>query len=225
MQPKKSVSFEALKTNLPAHLAGSHQQDDPELHCETCHDSCMECKGPGPNNCTVCPASLMLYIEDGRCIKCCKSDEEAQPTDCCICTETLEDCVLRKGFPPVMRDGQGKPVVFAITSVLLIICVGVIVALCVRSRTKPKIVDRAKYEKLPNSVGASASSETSRQNFSFRENLVLEYKDRENEDEEEDDDIVYMGQDGTVYRRFKYGLLDEEDEDELEYDDESYSFK
>ena len=51
-------------------------------------------------------------------------------------------------------------------------------------------------------------------------------KDDDNEDEEEeeeDEDIVYMGQDGTVYRKFKYGLLDEneDDDDELEYDDDS----
>lgn len=56
-----------------------------------------------------------------------------------------------------------------------------------------------------------------------------EYSDRitecENNDEEYDDeDIVYMTKDGTVYRKFKYGLLDDDDV-ELEYDDESYSFR
>ncbi|MEQ2290015.1 hypothetical protein AMECASPLE_039030 [Ameca splendens] len=56
-----------------------------------------------------------------------------------------------------------------------------------------------------------------------------DYTDRitecENNDEEYDDeDIVYMTKDGTVYRKFKYGLLDDDDV-ELEYDDESYSFR
>lgn len=53
-----------------------------------------------------------------------------------------------------------------------------------------------------------------------------EYSDRvvERGDEEEDDDIVYMSHDGTVYRKFKYGLLTEE-EIELDYDDEMYSYK
>lgn len=54
---------------------------------------------------------------------------------------------------------------------------------------------------------------------------MIEYRDRDNEDDDEEDDIVYMGQDGTVYRKFKYGLLEDDEEDELEYDDESYSFR
>lgn len=53
---------------------------------------------------------------------------------------------------------------------------------------------------------------------------VIEYRDRDY-DEDDDDDIVYMGQDGTVYRKFKYGLLNDDDDDELEYDDESYSYQ
>lgn len=44
-------------------------------------------------------------------------------------------------------------------------------------------------------------------------------------DDEEDDDIVYMSNDGTVYRKFKYGLLTDEEEIELDYDDETYSYK
>lgn len=63
-----------------------------------------------------------------------------------------------------------------------------------------------------------------RETTSYQEDQVIEYRDRDFEDDDEEDDIVYMGQDGTVYRKFKYGLL-EDDEDELEYDDESYSFR
>lgn len=44
------------------------------------------------------------------------------------------------------------------------------------------------------------------------------------DEEEEDDDIVYMSNDGTVYRKFKYGLLTDEEEIELDYDDETYSY-
>lgn len=53
---------------------------------------------------------------------------------------------------------------------------------------------------------------------------MIKYRDCDY-DEDDDDDIVYMGQDGTVYRKFKYGLLDDDDEYELEYDDESYSYQ
>lgn len=56
--------------------------------------------------------------------------------------------------------------------------------------------------------------------------MQAEYCDKdvgqEEDDEEEDEDIVYMGMDGIVYRKFKYSMLegDEEGEEvELEYDD------
>lgn len=62
------------------------------------------------------------------------------------------------------------------------------------------------------------------ESHSYQEDQVIEYRDRDIEDDEEDD-IVYMGQDGTVYRKFRYGLLEDDEEDELEYDDESYSFR
>lgn len=60
--------------------------------------------------------------------------------------------------------------------------------------------------------------------------LSGDYRDRvveceDDDDEEEDLDIVYMSNDGTVYRKFKYGLLTDEEEIELDYDDESYSYK
>lgn len=53
-----------------------------------------------------------------------------------------------------------------------------------------------------------------------------EYSDRVEceHEEEEDDDIVYMSNDGTVYRKFKYGLLTDEEEIELDYDEENYSY-
>lgn len=74
------------------------------------------------------------------------------------------------------------------------------------------------YEKLSTNRG-HASQNTS----SFGEYSDRTIECREEEDEEYED-IIYMGKDGTVYRKFKYGLLDEDDI-ELEYDDESYSYK
>lgn len=84
---------------------------------------------------------------------------------------------------------------------------------------------KAGYEKLANPSKSYVSYKSSHsENTSFEEDQVIEYRDRDY-DEDDDDDIVYMGQDGTVYRKFKYGLLDDDDEDELEYDDESYSYQ
>ena len=48
---------------------------------------------------------------------------------------------------------------------------------------------------------------------------------KDEDDDDEDEDIVYMGQDGTVYRKFRYGGIGDDQEDELEYDDESYTFR
>lgn len=55
--------------------------------------------------------------------------------------------------------------------------------------------------------------------------MPMDYCDKEKgqeEDEDEDEDIVYMGMDGIVYRKFKYSLLEGDEEEEvveLEYDD------
>lgn len=68
-------------------------------------------------------------------------------------------------------------------------------------------------------TNGGVTSQATTSSFGEYSDRIIECED----DEEEDDDIVYMGQDGTVYRKFKYGLLDE-DEIELEYDDESYSY-
>lgn len=78
------------------------------------------------------------------------------------------------------------------------------------------------YEKLDSNGGVSSQPNIS--SFGGYSDRIIECEDDEGEDDDEDDDIVYMGQDGTVYRKFKYGLLDD-DEVDLEYDDESYSYR
>lgn len=64
--------------------------------CEECDSSCLECRGPGPSNCTVCPTHAILEA-GGRCLLCCRYEEEeeedgddasTQQQDCCNCTET-----------------------------------------------------------------------------------------------------------------------------------------
>lgn len=107
---------------------------------------------------------------------------------------------------------------------MLVLLLGAAVIVWRKSRGRVQPVAKAGYEKLGDPSKSYVSYKSShRENTSFEEDQVIEYRDRDY-DEDEDDDIVYMGQDGTVYRKFKYGLLDEE-EDELEYDDESYSYQ
>lgn len=120
----------------------------------------------------------------------------------------------------VPAENKGKMAALAIaTSILLILTMGAIVFIWKRSKAKPAPVNKGGYEKLADNAKASKTNQ-------YQSTSYPEYQDRDDdEDDDDDDDIVYMGQDGTVYRKFKYGLLEDDEEEELEYDDESYAFR
>lgn len=59
-----------------------------QSECEKCHDTCIECKGPGPLNCTECPANMELYLDEGRCVQCCGGSDLTETQACCDCNET-----------------------------------------------------------------------------------------------------------------------------------------
>lgn len=127
-----------------------------------------------------------------------------------------EECIL-----PASEDRPLEPTKTALlvaSGVMLLLLLGAAVLVWRKSRSRP--VAKGRYEKLAEPTVSYSSYRSSY----IEEDQVLEYRDRDY-DEDEEDDIVYMGQDGTVYRKFKYGLLDEEDDDDLEYDDESYSYQ
>ncbi|KAB1280097.1 Proprotein convertase subtilisin/kexin type 5 [Camelus dromedarius] len=108
---------------------------------------------------------------------------------------------------------------------MLVLLLGAAVIVWRKSRGRVRPTEKVGYEKLADPSKTYSSYKSSHhQSTSFEEDQVIEYRDRDY-DEDDDDDIVYMGQDGTVYRKFKYGLLHDDDEDELEYDDESYSYQ
>ncbi|XP_041082767.1 proprotein convertase subtilisin/kexin type 5-like isoform X1 [Polyodon spathula] len=204
--------------------------EDPEVVCKPCDDSCIECKGSGPNNCTDCPASTLITPE-GRCLHCCDS-LLPQSVDCCNCTETREECIVQSHFILQQMDYTDKPALFIISSILMILALGGGIFFFLRSRSKGQPKEKSGYEKLANSSKPISSFDPKRASggsSSYRKEHGIEYSDRvekeEEEEEDEDEDIVYMGQDGTVYRKFKYGLMEDDDDEELEYDDESYSFK
>ncbi|XP_066567230.1 proprotein convertase subtilisin/kexin type 5b isoform X2 [Amia ocellicauda] len=197
----------------------------PNLQCNPCHASCFGCKGPGLSNCTECHASDILTA-DGRCLSCCDSSLELQSLECCNCTETTEECIVTAAFTVRELEYAGKPALFITTSILLILGIGGVIFLLMRSRSKGPPKEKSGYEKLGNSAKPMPSFEAS---SSIRDDHVVHYRDRsereQEDDDDEDEDIVYMGQDGTVYRKFKYGLLEDDEEEEMEYDDESYSFR
>uniref|UniRef100_A0A4W6C5K8 Proprotein convertase subtilisin/kexin type 5a n=1 Tax=Lates calcarifer TaxID=8187 RepID=A0A4W6C5K8_LATCA len=206
--------------------------------CEDCDSSCLECRGPGPANCTMCPAQAILEA-GGRCLLCCRheDEEEARATqqDCCNCTETRGRLWE--------EEARGNLTVFIISCILLVLGLVAVVFLIRHSRSKrapPDIPPRG-YEKLGSGGGYggySSASYSGRAGSSssaggrFQEAQLVDIgerrsgiKDDDDDDDDEDEDIVYMGQDGTVYRKFRYGQLGDDNDDELEYDDESYTFR
>ncbi|XP_004862586.1 proprotein convertase subtilisin/kexin type 5 isoform X3 [Heterocephalus glaber] len=203
-------------------FVGKYRMGEGEkFTCEKCHESCMECKGPGTKNCTVCSAPLLLHLEDSRCLQCCNA---SHPTtqECCDCQDTMEECILRttKAEP---ASEHARAALLITSSVILVLLLGASVVVWKKSRGRAQPIQKTRYEKLAEPAKSYSYKSSYLENTSFEEDQVIEYKDRDY-DEEDDDDIVYMGQDGTVYRKFKYGLLDDEEEVELEYDDESYSY-
>ncbi|KAK9523367.1 hypothetical protein VZT92_019778 [Zoarces viviparus] len=207
---------------------GSESESD-KPNCKACDPSCIDCRGPSTWSCTVCPA--LQILSDGRCLSCCgnekRNDHQPIPWQCCDCKASREECNLDVNF--VMKDAedleaQGSTAKLFVTGcVLLILSVGGGIFLFLNARSKslanaPK-TKAGGYEKLATNVGIASQPTTS--SFGEYSDRIVEGED--NEEDDDDEDIVYMGQDGTVYRKFKYGLLDE-DEIELEYDDESYSY-
>lgn len=260
--------------------------------CEDCHSSCLECRGPGPSNCTACPAQAIL--EAGRrCLLCCRYDDDedveedeeeeyvrAQQQECCNCTETrgrfvtqggmtscgdhsahlppccistfvffVGECILSTNLPfrnKEEEEARGNLTIFIIACILLVLGLVAVVFLIRHSRSKQPQSDLPPrgYERLGSAGvfgggggggrhgGYSSASSASHSGQRFRESELVDVSERrlgkidaDDDDDDEDEDIVYMGQDGTVYRKFRYGQLGENDDDELEYDDESYTFR
>ncbi|XP_027889018.1 proprotein convertase subtilisin/kexin type 5b isoform X3 [Xiphophorus couchianus] len=201
------------------------KHDDP--NCRHCDQSCEGCWGPSMWQCTLCHPSHIL-ADDGRCLSCCGKktplDDKPIPRECCDCEASYVRCILGVNF--VMRSAEdlessARFNVMACVMSIVVLGGGIFVLLSARSKCfaiKSKTKEGG-YQKLNMNDVSPPQPTTS----SFGE-----YSDRitecGNDEEYDDEDIVYMSKDGTVYRKFKYGLLDDDDV-ELEYDDESYSYR
>lgn len=171
----------------------------------------------------MCPASLLLHPEDSRCLPCCNASQPPATQECCDCRETVEECILRTTKTGPASE-HSKTALLITSSIMLLLLLGAAGVVWKKSRGRAQHLQKARYEKLADPAKSYSYKSSHLQSTSFEEDQVIEYRDRDY-DEDDDDDIVYMGQDGTVYRKFKYGLLDDDDEVELEYDDESYSYQ
>ncbi|XP_068615246.1 proprotein convertase subtilisin/kexin type 5-like, partial [Brachionichthys hirsutus] len=210
-------------------LQGSEASEEPV--CKACDPSCVDCRGPSAWNCTMCRA-LQILSDDGRCLSCCGNESYRHnkpiPWECCDCMASHEDCILGVNF--AMRniddlEAQGSPAKsFVTVCVLLILSVGGGIFLFLSARSKlqaaaPQTIGFGRYQKLDTNGGIASKPDSS--SFGDYSDQIIECEEDEEDDEVE---IVYMSKDGTVYQKFKYGLLDE-DEIELEYDDENISYR
>lgn len=150
----------------------------------------------------------------------------------------LGECILTTNLAfrnEEEEEVRGNLAIFIIACVLLVLGPVAVIFLVRHSRSKsahPDLHPRG-YEKLGSGGGYGSASYSGLAGSSggrFQETQLDNIGEsrlgsKEDDDEDEDEDIVYMGQDGTVYRKFRYGQLGEDNEDELEYDDESYTFR
>ncbi|KAM9823350.1 proprotein convertase subtilisin/kexin type 5-like [Syngnathus typhle] len=223
---------------IGSYLGSQERSSDVNgLDCRPCDRSCLGCRGAGAWNCTECPASQILS-DDGRCLSCCH--DRMLPADrpidwqCCNCHASLVECILDVNFVQrdagdLDREGGGRAKLVTTICALLILSVGagVFVFLSTRSKSlakaaasKPKTKSGG-YQTLDTNEDAKDTTQVVASAFGDYSDRIVSAED----DEDDEDDIVYMGKDGTVYKKFKYGFLGEQDEDvELEYDDESYTY-
>ncbi|KAJ4920703.1 hypothetical protein JOQ06_024622 [Pogonophryne albipinna] len=85
--------------------------------CVDCDGSCLECRGPGPANCSMCPPQQ----------------------DCCNCTETRGECVLTTNLAfrnEEEEESGGNPTIFIITCFLLVFGLVAVVFIIRHSRSK-----------------------------------------------------------------------------------------
>ncbi|XP_062964839.1 extracellular matrix organizing protein FRAS1 isoform X1 [Cynocephalus volans] len=58
--------------------------------CEACHQSCLQCSGKSPHDCTVCRPSHVLL--DGQCLSQCPDGYFNQEGSCAECHPTCREC-------------------------------------------------------------------------------------------------------------------------------------
>lgn len=168
----------------------------------------------------------------------------------CVSVGSPGECVLTTNLAfrnEEEEEVRGNLAVFITACILLVLGLVAVVFLVRHSRSKREPSDIPPprgYEKLRSGGGygggggggyssASSASHCGHAGSSSRrsqEGRLVDIGESRlgrigDEDEDDDEDIVYMGQDGTVYRKFRYGQLGDDKEDELEYDDESYAFR
>lgn len=141
-------------------------------------------------------------------------------SECCQCQELNDECVVVLNYNLLNHDpatfANPGTVVFIVIFVLISLWLAIFLLLHFWQRITSKPITKSNgYAKINDSPFTSAT---------LKDITQMEYCDKaqgqNEEDDEEDEDIVYMGRDGVVYQKFKYRLMEgEEEEVELEYDE------
>uniref|UniRef100_A0A8C1PM43 Proprotein convertase subtilisin/kexin type 5b n=1 Tax=Cyprinus carpio TaxID=7962 RepID=A0A8C1PM43_CYPCA len=204
----------------------SYFVDASSRACQECDHTCKECSGSS-RFCLSCRDGYFLLKKSGQCLRSCPSNyfPRTLDGDCQRCHPTCEtckdECIVALSYSLFNNDPVTwvHPGLFVFTVIFVLVSLWLAIFLFLQFRQKIflKLTIKSNgYTKIADDHFTSAT---------FSDSMQAEYCDKEagqEDEEEEDEDIVYMGRDGMVYRKFKYSLLerDEEGEEvELEYDD------
>lgn len=128
-----------------------------------------------------------------------------------------DECVVALSYSLFNNDPVTSvyPGLFVFTVIFVLVSLWLAIFLFLHFRQKITVKSNG-YTKIADDPFTSAT---------LSDSMQAEYCDKEgqeDDDEEEDEDIVYMGMDGVVYRKFKYSMLEGDEEGEevaLEYVD------
>lgn len=145
----------------------------------------------------------------------------------CSLTASFDECVPGVNFKFRSKEDlpAGNSGILTVITILLLVGMGVMGFLFMHFLPKLPSLRAVKsngYTKLDKEPAFTTAT--------LRDSVQSEYCDKDEDDDDDDDDeedeIVYMGQDGVVYHKFKYGLLDQEEEDmDMEYDYSIYAIE
>jgi proprotein convertase subtilisin/kexin type 5 len=82
------------------HLGKPYYLDQQTGEVHTCHASCLQCKGPQPNDCLACNITREVLLADGHCVQKCpigtysseKKTVELETNVCLPCVSGCQAC-------------------------------------------------------------------------------------------------------------------------------------
>uniref|UniRef100_A0A8C2KSV0 Proprotein convertase subtilisin/kexin type 5b n=1 Tax=Cyprinus carpio TaxID=7962 RepID=A0A8C2KSV0_CYPCA len=238
--PKRLLLNQTCVSTCP----GGYYVDKGKQECVQCHVKCASCLGHHSNDCITCKPGLLLLGHS--CFTTCPLSYfvDASSRACQECDHTCKECSgssrfclsCRDGYFLLKKSGQClqiphlryfSPGPYSCTScpVLQRLTEDGRCLPCCGENTRmnsSRFASQCCQCHALNGTSFKCIYSTLKKKKTFTVKPFSLRNSGQEDEEEEDEDIVYMGRDGMVYRKFKYSLLerDEEGEEvELEYDD------